>query len=190
MKKTILKARSLFSWPRIINGLTISRIIIGLPIIVSLTTRNYDIFIFLLLIGAFTDFLDGYYARKHNNTSIVGAKLDPLADKILLLGPMIWLVHEDLVPLWSVWLILSRELLITSWRSEKSTGGPASIFGKYKTIFQFTSIILLFWPNNWGTVYFISSLNKIGYLIFWFAMFLTLISGIIYIFKKKEPHLN
>ena len=40
-----------------------------------------------------------------------------------------------------------RELLITSWRSDKTSGGPASIQGKYKTTFQFVSIILLLWPK-------------------------------------------
>ena len=70
----------------------------------------------------------------------------------MLLGPMIWLVHENLVPLWAIWLIISRELLITSWRSNKITGGPASIQGKYKTTLQFTSIILLLWPKNWGSI--------------------------------------
>ena len=103
---------------------------------------------------------------------------------------MIWLVHENLVPLWTVWLIISRELLITSWRSDKTSGGPASIQGKYKTTFQFISIILLLWPKNWGTIYTINIINKIGYISFWIALFLTLSSAIKYIFNQKEAHQN
>ena len=173
MNKKIFKTKSIITWPRIINGLTISRIVLGLPIIISLRNGNNDIFIFLILIAGLTDFLDGYIARKYNHESVFGAKLDPLADKILLVGPMIWLVHENLVPLWSIWLIISRELLITSWRSDKTTGGPASIQGKYKTTFQFTSIILLLWPKNWGTIYTIYIINKIGYISFWIAFIFT-----------------
>ncbi len=185
MNKKKINIKRLITWPRIINGLTISRILIGLPIIISLKNGNNDIFIFLILIAGVTDFLDGYFARKYNYQTALGAKLDPLADKILLLGPMIWLVHEKLIPIWAIWLIISRELLITSWRSDKTSGGPASIQGKYKTSLQFTSIILLLWPKNWGTFYSIYIINKIGYISFWIALFLTLSSAVKYLFNQK-----
>ncbi len=189
MNKKITIKR-LITWPMIINGLTISRILIGLPIIFSLKNGNNDIFVLLILIAGITDFLDGYFARKYDYQTAFGAKLDPLADKILLLGPMIWLVHEKLVPLWAIWLIISRELLITSWRSDKTSGGPASIQGKYKTTLQFTSIILLLWPKNWDTIISIYIINKIGYISFWLAFFLTLSSAIKYLLSRKEVHHN
>ncbi len=189
MKKIINLIR-LITWPTIINGLTISRIFLGIPIVIALKNGTNDIFIFLLLIGGLTDFFDGYFARKYNHESILGAKLDPLADKILLIGPMIWLVHEDLVPLWAIWLIISRELLITSWRSDKSSGGPASIQGKYKTSLQFLSITMLLWPKNWGNIYTIYIINKIGYVSFWISLFLTFSSAIKYIINQKESHQN
>ena len=190
MNKRFINAKRFINWPIIINGLTISRILIGLPIIISLNNGNNEVFIFLILLGGLTDYLDGYFARKYDHKSAFGAKLDPLADKILLIGPMIWLVHENLVPLWAVWLIISRELLITSWRSDKTSGGPASIQGKYKTTFQFLSIILLLWPKSWSTVYTIYIINNIGYISFWIALFLTLSSAIKYIFNQKETHQN
>tara|TARA_Y100001968_G_scaffold56114_1_gene47297 strand:+ start:1256 stop:1828 length:573 start_codon:yes stop_codon:yes gene_type:complete len=174
----------------IINGLTILRIFIGLPIIIALNNGNNNVFVLLILLGGLTDFLDGYLARKYNHKSVLGAKLDPLADKILLLGPMIWLVHENLIPLWAIWLILSRELLITSWRSDKTSGAPASIQGKYKTTLQFISIILLLWPKDWGSIHIIYILNKIGYISFWLALFLTLSSAIKYVFNQKAIHQN
>ena len=190
MNRKINNSKSFFSWPRIINGLTISRIVLGLPIIISLRNGYNDVFIFLILVAGLTDFLDGYFARKYDHKSVFGAKLDPLADKILLIGPMIWLVHENLVPLWTIWLIISREFIITSWRSDKTSGGPASIQGKYKTTFQFASIILLLWPKSWGTIYSIYIINKIGYISFWIALFLTISSAIKYLFNQKEAHRN
>ncbi len=190
MRKKLDIAGELISWRRIINGLTISRILLGLPVILSLTSGRNDIFIILILIGGLTDFLDGYYARKYNQQSIIGAKLDPLADKILLIGPMIWLAHEDLVPLWAIWLLISRELLITSWRSGKASGAPASILGKYKTSLQFISIILLLWPTNWANNNIIIFINKVGYISFWICLFITFISAIKYILNQKEPHQN
>ncbi|MBW3041802.1 CDP-diacylglycerol--glycerol-3-phosphate 3-phosphatidyltransferase [Prochlorococcus marinus] len=186
--KKFINTKRLINWPIIINGLTISRIFLGLPIVFALVNGNNDIFILLILIGALTDFLDGYFARKYNYQSIIGARLDPLADKILLIGPMIWLVHENLVPLWSVWLILSREFLITSWRSDKKSGMPATIQGKVKTILQFISIILLLWPENWGSFYITNIINEIGYILFWISLFLTFSSAIKYLFNQRETH--
>ena len=190
MKNKLVKTRKLINWQRIINGLTISRILLGLPIVFALRSGKNDIFIFLILIAALTDFFDGYFARKYNHQSVLGAKLDPLADKILLVGPMIWLVHENLVPIWAIWLLISRELLITSWRSDKTTGGPASIQGKYKTTLQFISITFLLWPQNWGDNYTIYILNKIGYISFWICLLLTYSSAIRYLINQKETHQN
>ena len=185
-----INIRRLIGWQIIINVLTISRILLGLPIIMVLQNGRNDVFILLILIGGLTDFLDGYLARRYNHQSVLGAKLDPLADKILLIGPLIWLVYRNLVPLWAIWLIISRELLITSWRSNKTSGGPASIQGKYKTTLQFISIILLLWPKNWGTAYSIYITNKIGFFFFWIALLLTLSSAIKYVFNQKESHQN
>ena len=190
MNKNNILSKRFISWPRIINGLTISRILLGLPIIISLRNGNNEVFIFLILIAGITDYLDGYLARKYNHISVFGSKLDPLADKILLVGPMIWLVHENLVPLWAIWLTISRELLITSWRSDKILGAPASTQGKYKTTFQFISIILLLWPKSWSTIHNIYIINKIGYISFWIALILTLSSAIKYAFKQKEDRQN
>ena len=187
MNSRLNEKKRLITWQRIINGLTILRILIGFPVVIALTTGRNDIFILLIIIGGLTDFFDGYFARKYNLQSILGAKLDPLADKILLIGPMIWLVHESLVPLWSIWLLISRDLLITIWRSDKASGGPASIQGKYKTSLQFISITLLLWPKNWGSIYIF---QKIGFILFWICLFLTFSSAIKYIFNQKENHQN
>ena len=186
----IIKERRLITWPKIINGLIISRILIGLPIVFALKNGKNDIFIFLILIGALTDFFDGYLARKYNYQSVLGAKLDPLADKILLVGPLIYLFYRNLVPLWSIWLIISRELLITNWRSNKDSGGPASIQGKYKTTLQFLSIILLLWPERWGNDNTIYIITKLGYISFWISLFLACSSALRYIINQKESHQN
>ena len=186
----LINGKNLFSWPLIINGLTISRILIGLPIIFALQNGNNEIFIILFLIGGLTDFLDGYLARKYNYESVFGAKLDPLADKILIIAPLIWLAHENIVPIWAIWLIISRELIITSWRSEISSGGPASLQGKYKTTLQFISITLLLWPQSWGNTNTIYIINSIGYMAFWICFFLTFSSALKYISSQKDSHRN
>ena len=190
MNKSLFNTKRISVWPKIINGLTITRIFLGLPIVLTLKNGDNHIFILLMIISGITDFLDGYFARKYNQKSIFGAKLDPLADKIVLLGPLIWLVHENIIPLWAIWLIITRELLITSWRSDKPSGEPASIQGKYKTTLQFLSMIFLLWPNNWGTTYSIYIIKKIGFILFWIAFILTLSSGLKYVFNQKVNHQN
>ena len=190
MKERFINNRKLIISPKLINGLTFSRILLGLPIIIALDNGENDIFVLLMLIGALTDFLDGYLARKYNLQSVFGARLDPLADKIILIGPMIWLAHENLIPLWAIWLLISRELIITSWRSNKTSGGPASIQGKYKTSLQFLSTIFLLWPQNWGSESLISIIYKIGYLSFWICFFLTFSSALTYSVNKKDIHQN
>ncbi len=185
MHKNQINFKYIPSWSNIVNSLTISRIIIGLPLIISLSDRRYEYSIVIIVIGAFTDYLDGYLARSKNCKTIIGARLDPLADKILLLGPFIWIAHEDLVPAWSIWLLISRELLITSWRSDSTTGAPASTQGKMKTTFQFTSLILLLWPTNWGSEYTITFLNNTGSILFWISWLLALSSSIKYIVNQR-----
>ena len=173
-------------WLYIINMVTISRIILGLPLILSLINRKYECSIILLLIGSFTDYIDGYLARSKLSKSVFGAKLDPLADKIFIMGPLIWIAHEDFVPVWSVWLLLSREFLITGWRSDNLTGAPASIQGKIKTSFQFLSLILLLWPVRWASEEILYFLNRSGYILFWLSLLLAMSSGIKYIFSQIE----
>ncbi len=185
MHKNLNNREGLFKWSNIVNFLTISRIFMGLPLIISLSYRRYEYSILLLALGGFTDYLDGYLARTKNCKTIIGAKLDPIADKILLIGPFVWIAHENLVPAWSIWLLLSRELLITGWRSDSLTGAPASIQGKLKTTFQFTSLILLLWPENWASEYTMFALNSVGYVLFWISLLLAISSSIKYLVNEK-----
>jgi len=71
MNKKPIKLLRLITWPRIINGLTISRILMGLPILLALKNGNNGIFILIIIIGALTDYFDGYFARKYNHHSVL-----------------------------------------------------------------------------------------------------------------------
>ncbi len=186
MHENLNNSKYLFKWANLVNFLTISRILMGLPLILSLTYRRYEYSILFLVLGALTDYLDGYIARNKNCKTIIGAKLDPLADKILLLGPFIWIAHENMVPVWSIWLLLSRELLITGWRSDSSTGAPASTQGKIKTTSQFLSLIFLLWPKTWGSEYIILVLNSAGNILYWISLLLALSSSIKYLVNQRD----
>tara|TARA_Y100001968_G_C19284422_1_gene680913 strand:+ start:224 stop:784 length:561 start_codon:yes stop_codon:yes gene_type:complete len=184
-----IKHKQRFNWSNVSNGISITRILIGFPLVLTLANRNYIISILIIIIGAITDYLDGFIARKFNCKSSFGAKIDPLADKIFLLGPLIWIAYENYVPIWSIWILISRELIITGWRSNISSGAPASIYGKYKTVLLFLSIILLIWPQSLSYKYDIL-INRIGYFAFWVSFILAISSGIKYLIIQRENHRN
>ena len=83
-----------------------------------------------------TDFFDGRLARRHGRTSPLGSLLDPIADKVLVLGALVMLVGLGVVPAWMVSLIVVREVLITGLRQaaiERGVVLAARDLGKLKT---------------------------------------------------------
>ena len=88
-----------------------------------------------------------------------------------------WLAAEQVLPLWAIWLLLARELLITGWRSGLSSGGPASLSAKAKTVLQFAALLLLLWPATWPLAV---GLQSLGWWLFWPSLAFALWSAIGY----------
>ena len=83
-----------------------------------------------------TDWFDGRLARRHGRTSPLGSLLDPIADKVLVLGTIVMLVGERVVPAWMVAAVVVREVLITGLRQAAIERGiviAARDLGKLKT---------------------------------------------------------
>lgn len=96
--------------------------------------------------AAITDVLDGYLARKLNVVSVLGKLIDPLADKLIVLACLVWMVPMGRIPAWVVIVLLSREFSITALRSVAASEGviiSAGQEGKTKTALQMLGIILL-----------------------------------------------
>jgi CDP-diacylglycerol--glycerol-3-phosphate 3-phosphatidyltransferase len=168
---------------RLADGLTVGRAVLGLPLIVALAGGQLGLAWWLLLLGGLSDAADGWLARRAGGGSIWGARLDPLTDKILILAPLLWLGAEGLLPLWAIWLLLARELLISGWRAGQGSGGPASWGGKAKTILQFASLLLLLWP--WPGQ---RALHTLGFWLFWPSLLLALSSAWGYITAPAADH--
>ena len=162
--------------------ITLSRLL-GLPFILYLlnypTTDNRWLCVGIFIVAAGTDWVDGYLARKLNMVTELGKFLDPLVDKLLVLGSLLALIQLQLVPAWGVFLILARELAIAGWRvNPKLTGNSkisgANIWGKLKTVIQIIAIAFLIAPlsSRWDTA---------TIVLFWLAVSVSLISGGIYI---------
>lgn len=97
-------------------------------------------------LAAITDLLDGYLARKLNIVSVLGKFLDPLADKLLVMASLIWMVPMGRIPEWAVILLLGREISVTGLRSIASSEGvviAAGGGGKSKTALQMIGIVCL-----------------------------------------------
>ena len=172
------------------NMLTLIRAVAGLPLVISLSLENYSVAWVLLFLAGISDILDGSLARMAGGGSEWGARLDPLSDKILLAGPLIWLSSEGSLPTWAIWLLLSREIIVSGWRAKADKGGPASLQGKPKTILQFSSLLLLLWPPYWGGVVFSEVLRTLGWWIFWPSLLVAISSGITYLKPQAMTHLN
>jgi CDP-diacylglycerol--glycerol-3-phosphate 3-phosphatidyltransferase len=175
---------------RLADLLTIGRALLGLPLLLALTGGAEASAWILLLLAGLSDAADGALARRAGGGSAWGARLDPLTDKILISAPLLWLAAQppgpQQLPVWAVWLLLARELLISGWRSGQGSGGPASWGGKAKTILQFSSLLLLLWPTHWnlglagaasdaGGV--VLLLRGIGWWLFWPSLLLALSSA-------------
>ena len=137
------------------NALTLSRIfVVPLLVVVLLTKFPSDwlgipqqLFGLGLFVGAsFTDWLDGYIARKRGQVSTLGILLDPIADKLLISAALVSLVENRLAPAWAIVIIIGREFAVTGLRSIAAAEGftiSASKKAKFKMLTQVIAVTLL-----------------------------------------------
>ncbi|MDO5717549.1 MAG: CDP-diacylglycerol--glycerol-3-phosphate 3-phosphatidyltransferase [Tissierellia bacterium] len=167
----------------IANKLTVFRILLVPVFIICLEVFHLDNYIpfIVFVVAALTDSLDGYFARSRNLITTFGKFLDPIADKLLALSAFIMLVGMDIIPAWSVCIIVAREIVITGFRIIAASNNitiAASNLGKIKTISQFLSICLILSKIKLGI--------NIDLLVYYFSVVFTILSGIDYIMKNKS----
>jgi CDP-diacylglycerol--glycerol-3-phosphate 3-phosphatidyltransferase len=121
------------------DQLTVARAL-SVPIVVLLYAWDFDGHAYwataVFCVSMTTDFFDGKLARRHGRTSPLGSLLDPIADKVLVLGVLVMLVGLGVVPAWMVAAIVVREVLITGLRQaaiERGVVIAARDLGKLKT---------------------------------------------------------
>nr|WP_300186299.1 CDP-diacylglycerol--glycerol-3-phosphate 3-phosphatidyltransferase [uncultured Agathobaculum sp.] len=108
---------------------------------------NTVIALVLFCVASFTDFLDGYVARKYNQVTDFGKFVDPLADKLLVSSALVLFAEQGAMTGWMVCVILARELIITSLRVVAANKGrvlAATWTGKVKTCVQIGGIIAIY----------------------------------------------
>jgi len=166
------------------NKLTLLRVIM-IPLFIIFLIYDFvpfsDIFaIVLFVLAFFTDWLDGYIARKSNQVTNFGKIMDPLADKVLVASAMVCLNTMGIVNPWITIAILAREFIVSGIRIAAAADGnvvAASMWGKLKTAWQFIAILtaLLFMEKN-----------IVVDICMWINLILTIFSGIDYILKNKD----
>lgn len=172
---------SLNSWA---NAITTTRILLAPLVFLAIPEDGSGSWwaFFLWFVLCSSDGIDGYIARRRGPTA-VGAFLDPLADKVLVLGAMFTLVAHGIYWVVPVAIIAIRELLISFYRIVKSGRGisvPASKLGKYKTVVQQFSVAFALFP--------LTALDAtwIWNGLLWIAVVLTLVSGVQYLWHSQR----
>lgn len=138
------------------NILTIFRLLL-IPIFVIVFTspdsNSLLLSIMVFLVAGFTDFLDGYIARKYKLITKAGIVLDPLADKLMLITVLTCLVLKSYIPSWILIVIACKEIfmiLCGVFLYKKGTVIPSNIFGKLSTLFFYISIFILAFDKSIG----------------------------------------
>ncbi len=151
------------------NLLSILRIILTVPVVMTLLDRQYFLAMVLFFIAGITDALDGWIAKRYSFQTRLGSILDPIADKLLLVSSFMALYVIRLIPLWLLVLIFLRDFMIISGTVGCFIGSGASKndllspskLSKINTVLQIILVLFLVIiqiypvPVQYSTIFFI-----------------------------------
>jgi CDP-diacylglycerol---glycerol-3-phosphate 3-phosphatidyltransferase len=164
------------------NGITAIRLLATLPVLALIVNEGVSWIAALAWVAiASTDFVDGWVARRQGATTS-GAFLDPLADKVLVLGALAALAATDLISWIPVFLIAGREITISTYRSIVARQGvsmPARPAAKLKTAAQDLAVLLILLPTT-------ARYPSIGKTVLWVSVGLALFSGAQYLLDSRR----
>ncbi len=170
--------------------MTLTRIV-AIPLIVGLFYLPIDTELrnlwatVMFVVFALTDWLDGYLARKLNQSSAFGAFLDPVADKFLVCASLLILVHLQRADVLVALIIIGREIAISALREWMAQIGASRsvavhVLGKLKTMVQMVAIPFLLYD---GTLFGLIDTALWGTVLIWIAGVLTVWSMVYYLQK-------
>jgi CDP-diacylglycerol--glycerol-3-phosphate 3-phosphatidyltransferase len=169
------------------NRLTLLRVLL-IPAFVALimaTTPALQVLSALLfVVASLTDWIDGWYARRHGQETDFGKLMDPMADKLLVMAALIALVWLNRAPWLAAMVILAREFVISSIRLVAAARGrviAADKLGKYKTALQMVAIPMLILSPVLG-----GWCQKAGEILLWASVLLSVVSCARYILDNRE----
>lgn len=162
----------------------------------------YFIVFVIFIVGSFTDFLDGYLARKNNQVTALGKFLDPVADKLLINSMIIFLIAPSIIspyvtapqlsiPVWCAIIFVARDIVVDALRfiaAQRNIVIAANIFGKMKTVLQMVAIsfvLLNGWPFSYFDASWPAGLHITDFIVY-IATAVSLLSGIIYVIQNRK----
>jgi len=178
--------RELTTIPNLITMFRIAVIPLVLLFIDNASPMRSFIATLIYTLAAVSDFFDGYLARKWGQISVLGRFLDPLADKLIVMATLVWMVERERAPAWLVVVLLARELAITGLRGLASTEGlivHVIESAKYKTAFQLVGVLCLIIHFDYtmaGTPWTVN-FNKVGLWVLYLSLVFSLHSAAQYI---------
>jgi len=178
---------TLLTWTRIV-AIPLLAAVFYLPLDIQL--RN-TLATSMFVVFALTDWLDGYLARKLNQTSAFGAFLDPVADKFLVCSSLLVLVHLGRADVFVALIIIGREIAISALREWMAQIGALKsvavhMLGKIKTTTQMVAIPFLLYDDK---LFGVIDTGYLGQYLIWIAAVLTVWSMIYYL-QKAVPHIR
>ena len=179
---------TILTWTRIVA----IPLIVGVYYSEGMTMQTKDLVATVMfIVFALTDWLDGYLARKLNQTSSFGAFLDPVADKFLVCAALLVLVHMQRTDVFVALIIIGREIAISALREWMAQIGAARsvavhMIGKLKTTAQMVAIPFLLFD---GKVFGIIDTHLWGTWLIWIAAILTVWSMVYYL-QKALPEIR
>ncbi|UCC94994.1 MAG: CDP-diacylglycerol--glycerol-3-phosphate 3-phosphatidyltransferase [Candidatus Omnitrophota bacterium] len=179
------------------NQLTFLRIVLAficIGFILKNTFISLLVAFIIFLFASLTDFLDGLLARKHKAVSDLGKLIDPIADKILIVGVFLAFLQLGVVNTWIVSVIMLREFIVTGLRLYSLRRGvvlEAKGLGKHKTLSQIIGIVVIFvvlilLRSNPQHRFVLLLYEKGISLVMWYVLIITLYSGVYYFWINRK----
>lgn len=169
-------------WPNIVSASRVLLVPVLVALILTRTRTASYVAAAVFVVGALTDGLDGYLARRHDIVTTTGMWLDPLTDKIFVAAPIVTMTAIGTFPAWAAVVIIARELAVAVLRAylgSRRTSMPASTVAKAKTAVQLLAIALYLVPLSDGA-------HGVRFAVLLVAVALTVYSGADY-FVRLRP---
>ncbi len=141
---------------------------------------------YVFIVAAGTDWIDGFYARRYNQVTTLGRILDPFVDKIIICGTFIFLAaipNSALTPAMAV-VVVGRELLVTALRSfleQQGADFSATLSGKLKMVLQCIAAATSLYRLSYASAPPPQWLETLLIVSVWSAVVLTVLSGVAYV---------
>lgn len=187
VQETSVQTDRVFTVPNLLSFLRL----LGVPVFLwlVLVEEADTVAIILLAVSGFTDYLDGWLARRWNQISRAGQLLDPLADRLYILTTIVALTLRDIIPLWFAVLLVARDVymavIVALLKARRGlTGLPVHFLGKSATACLLYAFPLLLWGDADGTLAMLARVFGWAFVLWGVALYWW--AAVLYTFQARR----